>query len=109
MQKIPVRKYVEMDQKRRTNGLKVPHTVYFDDGTIWHVQKSGYRHLVQVPFGHEEAVRYDVVIDGSQKYLYEDRSGRWFVILELDPLTLTGAEMEEYGIDPKLTGITGVQ
>lgn len=59
-----------------TDGIMVPLKVRWQDGRVWEIQRV--LHTCRSPDLSFSGVRYTVLIEGAEKYLYRDDT-RWYV------------------------------
>ena len=58
------------------DGIIIPNLVYWADGRRWEIQRV--LHTCRSPDLSFSGVRYTVLIEGAEKYLYRDDT-RWYV------------------------------
>lgn len=70
--------YVEVTVKVSPEGDKRPQTIKFEDGIVYTIDRLKHRTRAHATKVGGTGIRYTVVINGTETYLYEDED-RWFV------------------------------
>ncbi len=70
------RTYVQVDCRHLDNGAVIPMEIWWDDGRKWKIKRV--IHSSESPDHEYEGIRYEVLIDGNARYLYQ-LGDRWYV------------------------------
>ncbi|SEQ60330.1 hypothetical protein SAMN02910369_02089 [Lachnospiraceae bacterium NE2001] len=75
----PKKIYVDVDVEFQTDGSLIPKAILWDDDKTYEIQRiMEVRRAASLVAG-ATGVRYTVLVDGYESYLYYGDNNRWFV------------------------------
>ena len=72
-------RYVEVSGRTDAVGNVVPERITWEEGRTWEIRRV--LHTARAPAGEYRGIRYTVLIDDEEKYIYRD-GDRWYVLTE---------------------------
>ena len=71
--------YVEVNVTHKTDGTARPHTIKFDNGEKYEIDRVKYCCRAASTKVGGTGMRYTITVCGCETYLFDEENGKWFV------------------------------